>query len=127
MEASLYDRIGGVDGIARLIDAFYARVLVDPDLRRFFRDTEMVKLRRMQIELFSTALGGPQAYSGRPLIEAHRRLNITLQDYRRFVRHLFDTLNDAGFPLDEQERYEVIGRLNVLTDEVMSAGTGLAG
>lgn len=127
MEATLYDRIGGSGGIVRLVDAFYARVLADPELGPFFKGVEMAKLRRMQVELFSAALGGPQRYTGRPIVQAHAHLKIRLNEYQRFVRHLFETLQEAGFELGEQDRYEVIGRLNTLTEDVMSGGTGLAG
>jgi hemoglobin len=127
MDDTLYDQIGGAEGITRLVDLFYSRVLADPELERFFAHVEMAKLRRMQVELFSAALGGPQKYSGRPMAQAHRHLKIGLQDYQRFTRHLFDTLDAAGFGLSEQERYEVVGRLNILTNEVMSGGTGLVG
>jgi hemoglobin len=127
MDVTLFERIGGTNAIARLVDTFYERVLEDPTLAPFFKGVEMTKLRRMQLELFSAALEGPVRYTGRPMIQAHRHLNIGLHHYQRFVRHLFDTLSDAGFELSEQERYEVIGRLNLLTDEVMSAGTGLVG
>ena len=126
MDTRLYEQIGGADSIARLVDVFYARVLADPELKHFFAGVEMAKLRRMQVELFSAALGGPQKYSGRPMIQAHRHLKIGLHDYQRFIRHLFDTLDEAGFGLSEQERYEVIGRLNILTSDVLSA-TGLVG
>lgn len=126
MDATLYQQIGGAAGIARLVEIFYAKVLADPELNRFFAHVEMAKLRRMQAELFSAALGGPQRYSGRTMVEAHRHLNIALRDYQRFIRHLFDTLDAAGFGLSDQERYEVIGRLNVLTNDVTSA-TGIVG
>ena len=126
MEKSLYEQIGGAEGISRLVDAFYVRVLADPQLKRFFAGVEMGKLRGMQEELFSSALGGPMRYSGRSMLQAHRRLQIGLQDYQRFMGHLFDTLDDAGFGLSEQERYEVIGRLNILTNDVITA-TGVVG
>jgi hemoglobin len=126
MDATLYQQIGGAAGIARLVEIFYSKVLADPELSGFFANVEMAKLRRMQAELFSAALGGPQRYSGRSMVEAHRHLQIGLHDYQRFVRHLFETLDAAGFGLTDQERYEVIGRLNVLTNDVTSA-TGLVG
>jgi hemoglobin len=127
METTLFEQIGGTDGVTRLIASFYARVQADAELAPFFKGVEMAKLRRMQLELFSAALGGPMQYTGRPLSHAHRHLKIGLREYQRFVRHLFDTLDEAGFGLTEQERYEVIGRLNILTEEVMSGGTGLVG
>ena len=126
METSLYQQIGGADGIGRLVDVFYVRVLADPELKPFFEGVQMAKLRRMQVELFSGALGGPLKYSGRPMAQAHRHLKIGLREYQRFIRHLFDTLDEAGFGLTEQERYEVIGRLNILTNEVIG-GAGLVG
>jgi hemoglobin len=126
MDATLYQQIGGAAGIARLVEIFYSKVLTDPELSGFFANVEMAKLRRMQAELFSAALGGPQRYSGRSMVEAHRHLHIGLHDYQRFIRHLFETLDAAGFGLSDQERYEVIGRLNVLTNDVTSA-TGLVG
>ena len=127
MKASLYERIGGTRGITDLVTAFYYRVLADGELAPFFKNAEIAKLRRMQVELFSAALGGPIKYTGRPMAQAHGHLKIGLQDYQRFIRHLFDTLKAAGFEISEQERYEVIGRLNILTEEVMTGGTGLAG
>jgi hemoglobin len=126
MEATLYQQIGGADGITRLVDVFYSRVLADAELKRFFEGIGMPKLRRMQVELFAAALGGPQRYSGRSMFQAHQHLKIGLHDYQRFIRHLFDTLDEAGFGLSDQERYEVIGRLNILTTDVLSA-TGLVG
>src|SRR5579859_977157 len=72
IEASvLFDRIGGVPGVMRMIDRFYESVLADPALRPFFEDVEMYKLRRMQYEFFSAALGGPTAYSGRTVQHAY--------------------------------------------------------
>ena len=119
MTTNLYQRIGGTAGITELVTAFYYRVLADAELAPFFKNAEIAKLRRMQVELFSAALGGPVKYTGRPMAQAHRHLKVGLQDYQRFIRHLFDTLSAAGHELSEQERYEVIGRLNTLTDEVM--------
>ena len=85
METTLYDQIGGAASITRLIDVFYSRVLADPELKPFFAGVQMAKLRRMQEELFSAALGGPQRYSGRTMVEAHRTRNIGLKDYQARV------------------------------------------
>lgn len=124
-DTSLFDRIGGVPAITRMVDTFYERVMADPLLAPFFRDVAMDKLQRMQLELFAAALGGPFAYTGRPIAHAHHHLKITLADYQRFVKYLFETL--AEFPLSEQDRYEIIGRLNLSTTDIVSAGTGLVG
>ncbi|MDR3416883.1 MAG: group 1 truncated hemoglobin [Nevskia sp.] len=124
-QGSLFDRIGGAKAVRSLVEDFYALVLADPSLAHFFAHADMNKLRRMQYEMFAAALGGPVKYTGRPIVHAHHGLNIALVDYQRFVQHLFDTL--AKFPLSEQDCYDIISRLNLYTNDVVSAGTGIVG
>ena len=124
-DVSLYQRIGGHTGVVKLVDDFYRRVLADPQLEPFFAGVGLVKLRHMQEEFFSAALGGPVAYTGRPIEHAHQGLKITLADYQRFVQHLFATLVESK--MNEDERYEVVSRLNLYTHDVVSAGTGTVG
>jgi len=121
-ETSLYDRIGGAEGIANLVDGFYARVIADTELRPYFDHAPLDKLRRMQVEFFSAALDGPIRFTGTPVIHAHQGRHITRQHFQAFVEHLFDTL--ANFPLDENDRYVIIARINTYADDVIGSGTG---
>ena len=66
----LYERIGGEEAIARIVDRFYDRVVADPQLGPFFRATSMDKLRRKQREFFAAVLDGPQSYTGLALTQA---------------------------------------------------------
>ena len=124
-QTSLFDRIGGAEAVKALVDDFYGRVTRDEALAPYFKNVEMNKLRRMQFEFFSAALGGTVNYTGRPILHAHHGLKITLVDFQRFVQHLFETL--AKYPLSEQECYDIIARLNLYTNDVVSAGTGIVG
>jgi hemoglobin len=124
-ERSLFDLIGGAAAVGNLLAEFYRRVMADPALAPFFEGVGLDKLKRMQFELFSAALDGPVAYTGRPIVNAHHHLKITLADYQRFVKLLFDML--AEYQLTEQQRYEIVGRLNLYSEDIVSAGTGLVG
>ncbi len=77
IESSLYDRLGGAAAIDGLIEAFYVRVLADPKLAPFFKDTPMERLRAMQTQFFSMALGGPVEYTGRSMSQVHHGRGIT--------------------------------------------------
>lgn len=121
-QATLFDRIGGVPGVTAMVDRFYAHVLGDPKLRPYFNDVAMTKLRRMQFEFFSAALGGPIRYTGRPVIHAHQGRHISREHFQAFVTHLFDTLKDYG--LTDEERYAIIARINTYADDVISVGVG---
>jgi hemoglobin len=124
-QASLYDRIGGAEAINSMVDAFYSKVIADPELRPFFDHAALDKLRHMQVEFFSAALDGPIRYAGRPVINAHHGLHITRVHFQAFVEHLFETLADFG--LSEDDRYAIISRINTYVDEVVgSAGGGPA-
>jgi len=124
-QPTLFERIGGAIAVAGMVDRFYGLVLDDPELAPYFRDAPMDKLRRMQFEFFSAALGGPLQYTGRPIVNAHQDLHITLAAFQRFAKHFFDVL--ADYPLSEKERYDIASRLNMYTNDVVSAGTGIVG
>lgn len=120
---SLYERVGGAAAIPGLVNQFYSAILKDASMRPYFVGVDMDKLKRMQVEFFSAALGGPVHYSGKPILDAHHDLRITLIAFQRFVQHLFDILEK--YHLSEQECYDVIARLNLYVNDVVSPGTGL--
>ena len=121
---TLFERIGGEQMIAEVIDEFYDRVLADPDLKPFFRNTSMDKLRRMQREFFSAALDGPITYTGKPLSHVHHGRGITKHHFTLYVNHLLDTLRYRG--INDQDVTDIIGRIstyaNEITGDISSAG-----
>jgi len=119
---SLYAEIGGVDGIDRLIQAFYQRVCADAALAPFFARVSMNKLIHMQREFFCAALDGPLRYTGRPVIHAHQGLGITREHFAAFARHLFETLHAMN--INEDDRYAIIARINTYYDDVVNVGAG---
>lgn len=116
---SLYERLGGEEMITALIPAFYVRVLADPELGHFFKNTELEKLHAMQREFFVMATGGPIQYSGRPLAHTHHGRGITRQHFARFTGHLVETLLDMNVTREEAD--EVIDRINAMTNEIIGA------
>ena len=120
-QQTLFQRVGGEQAIAELIHEFYDRVLGDPELKPFFDDTSVDKLRRMQREFFSAALDGPVTYTGRPLSHVHHGKGITKHHFARYVDHLIDTLRSRD--ITEEDVNDIIGRINTYTNEI----TGDAG
>jgi len=118
----LYEGIGGSLGVAALVERFYEGVLRDPQLAPFFKHTTMDRLRNMQIEFFTAALGGPVEFGTDAIAHAHQGRGITLPDFQRFVRHLFDAL--SGFDLSDDERYGVVQRISTYVNEITGAPGG---
>lgn len=91
-----YDRLGGAATIKEAVDRFYTRVVEDPELAPYFAGADLAALRRHQVLLLSQVLGGPAAYDGRELGDAHRGLDITDAHYDKVVGHLVSVLVELG-------------------------------
>lgn len=116
-DESIYDRIGGEDGIAQLVESFYERILKDPILSPFFKEVPMDKLERMQREFFAMATGGPADFSGRPLAHVHKHLAIGNKEFQLFTNHLMATLNETT-SLSEKDVMDLISRVNIEIGEL---------
>lgn len=119
-QPTLFERVGGEQAISGLINEFYDRVVADPELKPFFKNTSMEKLRRMQFEFFSAALDGPILYTGKPLSHVHHGKGITKHHFALYVGHLIQTLQDHE--INEQDMQDIISRINTYADEI----TGVA-
>ncbi len=121
---SLYDQIGGGDGVADLIDRFYELVMADPLLEPTFAAASMDRLRHMQIEFVGAALGGPVEYTGMDLAHAHAGRGITSAQYSAFAGHFLDSLEEKGLKGDTVQA--VVDRLFLHADDIVG-GVGEEG
>lgn len=120
-QQTLFERIGGDQAIAELIHKFYDRVVADPELKPFFENASIEKIRRMQREFLSAALDGPMTYTGQPLGYVHHGRGITKHHFALYVGHLIHTLEKLE--INEQDVQDIISRINTYADEI----TGTAG
>jgi hemoglobin len=93
---SHYDAIGGAEALRLAVDRFYTAVLADDQLAPYFEGRDVSAIKRHQVLLLTTVLGGPDGYDGRELGEAHAALAVTGEDYDRTVAHLVTVLTDLG-------------------------------
>lgn len=107
-----YDRIGGVAAIRTVVERFYELVLEDDRLVAYFTDTDLPRLKRHQVLLISQVLGGPAAYDGGDLRQAHAGMAITPEHFGLVVDHLVQALREAGV------HAEVIGRVGAILAQV---------
>jgi hemoglobin len=104
---SLYERLGGVYAIAVVVDDFIDRIMVDPRLNANPRVDEAHHRVSPQgfkfyvTEMLCWAAGGPQAYSGRSMLETHRELLISGDEWEAFMDDLDQTLAKFGVPVRE--------------------------
>jgi hemoglobin len=111
---SLYTHAGGDEGLHRLEEIFYAKVLADPVLRTVFterREHHVEHLTWFTAESF----GGPDRFTRElgfdHLIQVHRHLKITDEQRQRFVALYLESLDEAGLPDDAPFRAAVRSHL----------------
>jgi hemoglobin len=116
---SLYDALGGENGIRQAVDNFYERVTADPELTHYFANVDMARLRRHQRAMLAAATGGPDQYKGRDMATAHAGLGITSEHFDSVVAHLVDTLRDLG--VEEKTISQVGETLAPLKGDIVTA------
>ena len=125
---NLYERIGGEEGIERLVNVFYDRVVAEPELAPFFTHAPMDRLKMMQKEFFSEALGGPLFYSGHSLRQVHAGKGIQKEHLRTFVGCLLKVLEESmgDLNLSRQDVDSIYSRIAIeadrITDDVAESG-----
>jgi hemoglobin len=124
-QPTLYERIGGVDNIAVVVDDVIERSYKDPVFAANPHIHKAHKRFPKQVYKFNaTALachvfGGPQNYTGRSLKEAHQHLHITEKEWNALIRIFRDSMNSYNVPRKEQG--EIIAIIESTRAEVMSA------
>lgn len=97
MRRTIYDEIGGEPAVTAIVDALYARLVVDPDLMSYFDGRDMGRLKAHQRALVTVALGGTaEEYTGRMMQPAHAGMAITHEAFDKVLGHLEAALLDAG-------------------------------
>lgn len=115
---SLYERIGSRQGLHRLIDLFYYKILLDPMLKKKFDGTDMMSLKEHQLEFMTCIFGGPSAYPKDKLYEAHEGLHITEEQFHATCLHLREAMEEMQ--LEEKVIAEVMDVIRPLRDHIVA-------
>jgi hemoglobin len=115
--ASLYERLGGLDAIAAVVDSFAGRCAGDDRINRKFERTDIPRLKKMLVDQVCEATGGPCTYTGRGMRETHDGMEVTAGEFDALVEDLIATLEEFEVPKAEQD--ELLGLLGPMRDEIV--------
>jgi hemoglobin len=125
MEKTLYERLGALDAITAVVEAFRDRVAADDRINLKFARTDLERLKKMLIDQVCEATGGPCHYNGRSMKQAHAGMKVTTGEFNALVEDLVATLNQFNVPKAEQnELLEILGPLKSEIVEVPSGEVG---
>jgi hemoglobin len=119
--SSLYQRIQYAGGLRRLVNGLYPRVLADPLLLVYFKhlnEQDLQWLRWHMLTLLAVVAGGPSAYQGRDLHEAHADLHITGEAFDRVLWHVQGTLRELE--VGREDQVAILDALRARRDQVVT-------
>ena len=119
-EKSLYQRLGGYDALAAVVDDFIVRLVTDKQFEKFFAghaDDSKKKIRQHILDQFCAATGGPCIYTGRDMKMSHGGLGITNAQWDAAAKHLVASLDKFNVP--EKEKGEVLAFVTSLKKDIV--------
>jgi len=119
---TLYQRIGGYDAIAKVVDALVPHLLAaDPKIPPMFTglaDASKVRNRQMIVDQVCMLTGGPCIFVGRPNDVTHQGLEITQEMWDKFMKGLGDTLDEVGMK-NHPDRAELLAVIDDLKGDII--------
>lgn len=121
-QPSLYERLGGYDGIAAYANNLLPRLQSDDQLGRFWdnRGTDGVEReKQLLIDFLCFSAGGPVYYTGRNMQTTHAGMKISESDWSIFLGHAGETMQELQIP--QQECDEIVSFVLSLKEEIVEA------
>jgi hemoglobin len=115
---SVYEKIGGAAAVDAAVDIFYRKVLADDRISEFFDSVDMEAQHAKQKAFLTMAFGGPNAYTGKDMREAHKHMNLTEVHFNAVAENLVGTLNELNVPQEYID--EIVGIAVSVKDDVLN-------
>ncbi len=103
-DAALFDQLGGMAGIERIVSDTVDRSLADPRIAWALDNTNHGRLKRLISQQFCNLSGGPCPHRERGMGPAHRHLGLREAHFNALVENLQDSMDAAGTPFRAQLR-----------------------
>lgn len=117
---SLYQRLGGREGIALVVDDFVANMVADARVNARFKGMQppaVFKLKSNLSDQICDATGGPCAYLGRDMKATHKGMKISEGEWNATVENLVKALDKRK--VGETEKKELINALGPMKQDIV--------
>lgn len=107
-DASLYERLGGEENIRKIATTLFDNHASNKTIKARYVDSDRDDVIRLVTEFICAGTGGPQTYTGKDMLAAHKGMNINEQEYVAVMDDILDALNANGIGQREQEEFLMI-------------------
>jgi hemoglobin len=117
MTDTLYQRLGGAERIATVVDDALDRHAANPLLAPRFHGKDLPRLKLLGTQFFCAGAGGPQKYEGRDMHAAHKGMNANEQELIAAIDDFVAALQAQG--ISPTEVNEVVAILYSFKGDVL--------
>lgn len=103
-EKTLYDDLGGKEGVEILTADLIREIAADPRIRGHYKDTDIGRFHHMmQLQMCETT-GGGCVYPGDDMVRTHGGMNITKTEFNGGVEAMMRAMDKNKVPVATQNR-----------------------
>lgn len=118
MTQSLFERLGGEDGIRQLASDLVDLHMANPAIAKRYVNTDADKAKDGAATFFITGTGGPNVYKGKDMVATHRGMNISNDEFMAVMDDVMKALEMNN--LGQREREEVVFTFMSMKNEVVA-------
>ena len=114
---SLFERIGGLPVLTKIVDVFIDEVVSSPRTKRSFDGIRVSTLKRTVVSQLCKLTGGGCIYEGETMLKVHRDAKITEAEFNAFVDIFRTTLTKY---LPTREKNELLKILAPMKHDIVT-------
>lgn len=118
MAESLYERLGGTEGITRIASDLVDIHMTNPSIAPRYSNSDINKVKHGAATFFIAGTGGPDNYEGKDMVSTHRGMNISGEEFLAVLDDSLKALDMNGIGQREQE--EVLYILFSMKPEIIN-------
>jgi hemoglobin len=123
MSKSLFERLGGRNGISNIVDDTVENHMNNINVNARFlplkeKPERLAIIKNHTIDFFQAGSGGPNIYKGKDMVTAHTGMNISPAEYMHVMDDIFMALDKNT--IDEDTKKDVLSILWSLKGMIIS-------
>jgi hemoglobin len=103
MTTSLYERLGGTDGITQIASDLVDIHLANPRISPRYANSDIAAAKNGAATFFISGTGGPNVYKGKDMLATHKGMNIDGGEFLAVLDDALKALDKNNIAQREQE------------------------
>ncbi len=115
--SSLYERLGGTEGITAIASDLVDLHLGNPRIAPRYVESDIPRVKNAAATFFIAGTGGPSVYEGKDMLSAHRGMNIDNEEFMAVLDDAMEALEKNG--IGQREKEEVLSILYGMKSDIV--------